>query len=275
MTRLMSAKYIYNSGRACSVSYQYKLSKDVVIEGITIMNGASWNVHMIYSNNIVTYGSTFRSEDVWNGDGWDPDSSTNCTIFGCEFFTGDDAVAIKSGKNPEGNIINKPCEHIRVFDCISHFGHGITIGSEMSGGINDVRIWNCDMRNSVFGIEIKATRKRGGYVRNVHASYSDICRVLMHSVGYNDDGVAAPDVPIFEDCTFENLNITAIMRNREGEDVPCEAIDLSGFDEPGHFIRNIRFKNIVIGEVKNSIRQTIYIFRGARVYVLKMYTVYK
>jgi len=52
-----------------------------------------------------------------NGASWDPDSSTNCTIFGCTFYTGDDFIAIKSGKNPEGNVINRPTRHIRIFDC--------------------------------------------------------------------------------------------------------------------------------------------------------------
>lgn len=234
-------------------------AKDITITDINIENGASWNVHMIYSDNIVTYGCTFRSQGVWNGDGWDPDSSTNCTLFGSEFFTGDDAVAIKSGKNPEGNVINRPCEHIRVFDCVSHFGHGITIGSEMSGGVSDVRVWNCDMGASVYGVEIKGTKKRGGYVRDVHVSYCKVCRVLMHSVGYNDDGEGAPTVPVFEDCTFENMQITARMHSREDTDEYCEAIELSGFDVPGHFIKNVKFKNIAIDNGDDSRRQVIYL----------------
>ena len=223
------------------------------------MNGASWNVHMIYSDNIVTYDCVFRSQGVHNGDGWDPDSSTNCTLFGSEFFTGDDAVAIKSGKNPEGNVINRPSEHIRVFDCISHYGHGITIGSEMSGGVEDVRIWNCELGKSLYGVEIKGTKKRGGYVKNIHVSHSTVCRILMHSVLYNDDGEAAPDVPVFSDCTFENMTVTARFRNKQNEDEYCEAIELSGFDVPGHFIQNVRFKNLRIDNGTDSRRQTLYL----------------
>jgi polygalacturonase len=231
-------------------------AKDVVISGVGIEHGASWNVHMIYSDNVVTHGCTFRSEGVWNGDGWDPDSSTNCTIFDCEFFTGDDAVAIKSGKNPEGNIIARPTEHIRVFDCISHFGHGLTVGSEMSGGVSDVRIWNCEMGNSFYGVEIKGTKKRGGYVRNVHVSYCNLARVLMHSVGYNDDGEGAPTVPVFEDCVFENLTLKGLKYGKNEIHEPCEAIYLEGFDVPGHFIKNVKFRNINI-DSGESRRQTI------------------
>jgi len=232
-------------------------AQNIVIENITVQNGACWNVHMIYSDNIVTCGCTFRSEKVWNGDGWDPDSSTNCTLFNCHFYTGDDAVAIKSGKNPEGNIVNKPCEHIRVFDCISHFGHGITIGSEMSGGVNDVKIWDCDMGTSVYGVEIKGTKKRGGYVKNVHVLNCKVCRILMHSVGYNDDGEAAPTIPQFKNCTFENIQISAVAHDKDGSRVPCDAIELSGFDEKENYIENVKFKNIAISENEETHKQTI------------------
>jgi polygalacturonase len=232
-------------------------TQNVVIYGIEAGLGPAWNIHMIYSDNVVTAGCYIHSEDVNNGDGWDPDSSTNCTIFASEFFTGDDAVAIKSGKNPEGNVIAKPSEHIRVFDCISHFGHGLTIGSEMSGGINDIRIWNCDMTNSFYGVEIKGTKKRGGYVKGVHVSYCTLARVLMHSVGYNDDGIGAPTVPVFSDCTFEELTLTAKQYGKDEKHVPCEAIYLAGFDVPGHAIKNVKFKNVTV-DGGESIRQTIY-----------------
>ena len=75
-------------------------AKNVRITGLTLQNGPGWNVHMIYSEQIVTDHCIFRSENIWNGDGWDPDSSSDCTIFACTFYTGDDSVAIKSGKKP-------------------------------------------------------------------------------------------------------------------------------------------------------------------------------
>lgn len=234
-------------------------AENVVINGISVENGPCWNIHMIYSNNIETCGITIRSEGVWNGDGWDPDSSTNCTLFGCEFHTGDDAVAIKSGKNPEGNVVNKPTEHIRVFDCKSNYGHGITIGSEMSGGVSDVRIWNCDMGTSVYGVEIKATKKRGGYVRDVHVSNTKACRLLLHSVGYNDDGEGAPTVPVFENCTFENIELTARRHMQDNQEFDCEAIEVSGFE--GSPTKNIKFKNITIDNGIEGHKHTIFVSR--------------
>lgn len=157
-------------GRARGRPIQICNAKNVRITGLTLQNGPGWNVHMIYSEQIVTDHCIFRSEDIWNGDGWDPDSSSGCTIFACTFYTGDDSVAIKSGKNPEGNEIGRPCSHIRIFDCICAYGHGITMGSEMSGGIEDVVIWDCDLGNSLYGLEIKGTKKRGAlclrYLKN-------------------------------------------------------------------------------------------------------------
>ncbi|MBP3657225.1 MAG: glycoside hydrolase family 28 protein [Clostridia bacterium] len=222
--------------------------KDVRISGLTLQNGACWNVHMIYCDGIVTDHCTFRSEGVWNGDGWDPDSSENCTLFASQFYTGDDAVAIKSGKNPEGNVINKPTRHVRVFDCYSAFGHGIVIGSEMSGGVEDVAIWDCDLRISMSGFEIKATKKRGGYVRHVSVRDCVIPRVMMHSVLYNDDGIGAAVPPVLSDCLFERLQLTGMYQaSHDGGDLrPCWPIELIGFDVPGHEARNITFRDVTM-----------------------------
>jgi polygalacturonase len=231
--------------------------RNVTMSGITFRDGASWNVHMIYSDNVVTYDCNFYSRDVWNGDGWDPDSSTNCSIFGCTFYTGDDCISIKSGKNPEGNLVDKPTKHIRVFDCKCAFGHGITIGSEMSGGVDDVDIWDCDMGQSMSGIEIKATKKRGGYVQNVHMRNCVVARVMFHSVGYNDDGEGADHPPVFENCSFEGVQVLGEYFNHESKTVECEAIELAGFDEPWYELRNIVFKNITIGTGKHGHKQTI------------------
>lgn len=232
-------------------------AQNIIISGLTLKNGASWNVHMIYSDNIITHNCTFISEGVHNGDGWDPDSSTNCTLFGCTFFTGDDSVAIKSGKNPEGNLIGKPCKHIRIFDCVSKYGHGICIGSEMSGGVEDVKIWDCDLRASLFGLEIKGTKKRGGYVRDVMVRDCVAPRLLLHSVPYNDDGIGAETVPVFEGFKFEGITLTGIYQDMEKKMVNCGAIEVCGFDEPDHQIRNVKFKDITLGDGDHPTVQTI------------------
>lgn len=162
-----------------------------------------------------------------------PDSSTNCTIFACEFCTGDDAVAIKSGKNPEGNATNRPTKHVRVFDCHSGFGHGICIGSEMSGGVEDVKIWDCNMAVSTSGLEIKATKKRGGYVRDVEVCDCTLSHVMVHSVGYNDDGIGSDVPPILENFKYERSpcwvgTSTTTMYGTPARPLSCAALMCRG-----------------------------------------------
>ena len=219
--------------------------ENVWISGITLKNGPAWNLHTLYCRNIQIDHCTFISEGVWNGDGWDPDSSTDCTLFACDFRTGDDAVAIKSGKNPEGNQIARPCAHIKIFDCTSSCGHGICIGSEMSGGVEDVQIWDCDLANSFSGIEIKATPKRGGYVRGVVVRDCTAPRIMLHSVSYNDDGTAAETPPQFSHFCFEGITLTGRALDRDRNFQEVTPLEISGFG-PGYEVRDVIFKDIAI-----------------------------
>ena len=222
----------------------------VRITGLTLQNGPAWNVHMVYCNDIVTDHCVLHSQGIWNGDGWDPDSSENCTLFAMRFETHDDSVAIKSGKNPEGNKINRPTRHIRVFDCYSVCGHGICIGSEMSGGVEDVKIWDCDVAASYSGIEIKGTPQRGGYVRNVSVRDCSFPRLMIHSVPYNNDGVPAEEEPVFEDMCFEGLELTGI-RMGHGDSVTVDPIEIEGFRSPGHAIRNVTLRDCTLPQDAN------------------------
>lgn len=221
-------------------------AQNIVIYGIEAGMAPAWNIHMIYSDNIVTAGCYIHSEEVSNGDGWDPDSSTNCTIFNCDFNTRDDMVAIKSGKNPEGNVINRPSCNIRVFDCRCTMGHGLAIGSEISGGVENVQVWDCEMESSRCGLEIKATKQRGGYVKGVSVYNSSFSILAIRSVGYNCDGIAAPQPPIFEDYYFENINLTGVCIKHTGETWDEAAIITEGFDAEGFELKNVTLKNIKI-----------------------------
>ncbi len=236
-------------GRARGRLINLSNCENIRISGLTLENGASWNVHMVYSRNVVTDHCIFCSENVWNGDGWDPDSSENCTLFACEFHTGDDAVAIKSGKNPEGNAINRPTRMIRIFDCKSEYGLGIAIGSEMSGGVEDVHIWDCDLEHSLYGIQIKGTKKRGGYVKQVTVRDCRLSRFLCCAVLYNDDGEGSPVPPVFSDMLCERVHMTGWARNYwESEFHAMPGIELSGFDVPGYETRDISFAGCSLGK---------------------------
>lgn len=221
-------------------------TQNVVIYGIEAGMAPAWNIHMIYSDNVVTAGCYIHSEDVNNGDGWDPDSSMNCTIFDCDFKTRDDMVAIKSGKNPEGNVINRPSRNIRVFDCRCTMGHGLAIGSEMSGGVENVQVWDCQMEDSRCGFEIKGAKERGGYVKNVSVYNSSFSILAIRSVTYNCDGMSAEQPPIFEDYHFENITLTGVCRKHTGETWDEAVIITEGFDVSGYELKNVTIKNVRI-----------------------------
>lgn len=116
----------------------------------------------------------------------------------------------------------------------------------MSGGIEDVKIWDCDLMGSLNGVEIKGTMKRGGYVRDIEVRNCRVPRVLIHAVSYNDDGEGAAHPPVFSDCRYEGLEISGQYLDTHGDKSfrTCNAIELEGFDVPGYEVRDVLFRNI-------------------------------
>ena len=240
-------------GRARGRLINMSNCQNIIIAGVTMQYGPSWNIHMIYSKDIVTYGCKVISKGVWNGDGWNPDSSENCVIFDTVFDTGDDCVAIKSGKNPEGNYINRPCFNIFVFDCKAFEGHGMSIGSEISGGIHSVYVWDCDFKNTWYGLNIKGTKKRGGYVKNVNVKNCIFSCVLVWCVSFNDDGEGSKYPPLFCDYTFENIILAGTdYFQKIGVMDKKRYVFFNGFEEKEYYIQNILFKNIKLINTPNA-----------------------
>lgn len=237
-------------GRLINVSN----AQNVYIKGVTVAKPPMWTVHMIYSDNITTNGVTFNTSGYRNGDGWDPDSSTNCTIYNCSFNTGDDCVAIKSGKNPEGNAVARPSENIKVIGCTSEGGLGLAVGSEMSGGVSGVYVRDCVLSNTRYGIELKANKVRGGYIKDFHVLDSTVDRILIHSVTYNADGEPAMESPVFSDMSFKNMNILGYSSEKSNPWIST-SIEMEGFTNDigsdDYYIKNISFEDIIVGTDKN------------------------
>lgn len=197
-------------------------TKNIHLTGVHLENPPGWTVHFIYCDTVTTHGVAIRSRGVDNGDGWDPDSSRNCLIFDTTFDTGDDCIAIKSGKNPEGNRINLPTENVRIFDLAMLGGHGMAIGSEESGGVRNVILQDCRVENTLFGLELKAHPDRGGFIENVHVLDCQLDRFMAHSVEYNSDGAAAPTLPYFKNLTLTYCTLTGAG----------QVVELAGFLDP-------------------------------------------
>lgn len=146
-------------------------SRNILIEGVTIRNAPFWIIHPTLSSNVTIRGVTVVSHGP-NNDGADPESSTDVLIENATFDTGDDCIAIKSGRNADGRRVNKPSERIVIRDSIMRAGHGgVTVGSEVSGSVRDVFAEKLVMSSPDLerGIRLKTNAVRGGVIENVFA----------------------------------------------------------------------------------------------------------
>ncbi len=147
-------------------------SKNILLEGVTFQNSPAWNIHPFVCENVIVNNITVRNP--WysqNGDGIDIESCKNTLIVNSNFDVGDDAICMKSGKNEEGRARNIPTENVIVDNCIVYHGHGgFVVGSEMSGGIRNIKVTNCDFIGTDVGLRFKSNRGRGGVVENIYIS---------------------------------------------------------------------------------------------------------
>lgn len=148
----------------------------IYIKDVTVRQSPAWCVHTIYSNNVVLNNVKIftkfdekgrRYKGIYNGDGFDPDSCRNVTVVGCLIGSQDDCIAIKSGKDREGREKGIASEDILIRNCRFVSGFGVAVGSEMSGGVRNVRVENCIFENTYSIASIKAPRGRGGTVDNI------------------------------------------------------------------------------------------------------------
>lgn len=147
----------------------YKCNK-VLIQDVTLLNSPFWVIHPLLSENLVIQGVSMINDGP-NGDGCDPESCKNVLIENCFFNTGDDCIAIKSGRNSDGRKWNIPSENIIVRNCIMKNGHGgVVIGSEISGGFKNLFVENCEMDSPNLDrvIRIKSNTCRGGIIENIY-----------------------------------------------------------------------------------------------------------
>ncbi|KAJ1393429.1 Pectin lyase fold/virulence factor [Sesbania bispinosa] len=195
----------------------------IQISNLTLLNSPSWNVHPVYSSNIIIKGITiFAPVTSPNTDGINPDSCTNTRIEDCYIVSGDDCVAVKSGWDEYGIKFGWPTKQlvIRRLTCISPFSATIALGSEMSGGIQDVRAEDITAIQTESGVRIKTAAGRGGYVKDIYVK-----RMNLHTMkwafkmtgDYNShadshyDPNALPEIKNinYRDVVAENVTIAA------------------------------------------------------------------
>ena len=139
--------------------------KNITVQGLTFRKSPTWNLHPCFSENLDFLNVRVEAPAVSpNTDGFDPESCKNIRVLGTVFSVGDDCIAIKAGKIYMGSTYHTPCEEIEIAWCLMKDGHGgVTIGSEMAGGVRKVRIHHCRMEGNDRGLRIKTRRGRGKY----------------------------------------------------------------------------------------------------------------
>jgi polygalacturonase len=148
---------------------QFVKCKNILIDGVSIVRSPMWEINPVLSENITVQNVKINSLGP-NNDGCDPECCKNVLIKNCDFSTGDDCIAIKSGRNDDGRRVNVPCENIVIQDCRMNDGHGgVVIGSEVSGSVRNVWAENCtmDSPNLDRALRIKTNSVRGGTIENI------------------------------------------------------------------------------------------------------------
>ncbi|KAF2324995.1 hypothetical protein GH714_022133 [Hevea brasiliensis] len=189
-------------------------SSGIVISNLTFINSPFWTVHPVYCSHVIVQNVTIRAPlDSPNTDGIDPDSSDDVCIEDCYISTGDDLIAIKSGWDEYGISYGRPCRNITIHRLVgqTRTSAGIAIGSEMSGGVSEVRAENIQFYNSSTGIRIKTSPGRGGYVRNIYMSNITLTDVKVairftgHYGEHPDEHYDPEALPIIERITIEDV----------------------------------------------------------------------
>jgi polygalacturonase len=206
------AERVYGAGHYLRPQFvQPYRCTNVLIEGVTITNSPMWVVHPVLSTNVTVRGVTVVSAGP-NNDGCDPDSSTDVLIEDATFDTGDDCIAIKSGRNADGRRLAAPSERIVVRGCRMRAGHGgVTIGSEVSGSVRDVFVERTVMSSPDLerGIRFKTNAMRGGTIENVFVRDVEIGEVgsAIDIDMLYEEGASGSFPPVVRNLQVERMTV--------------------------------------------------------------------
>jgi polygalacturonase len=184
--------------------------QNVLIEGVTIVNSPMWEIHPVLCTNVTVRNVTINSHGP-NNDGCDPESCRDVLIEGCTFDTGDDCIALKSGRNEDGRRLSVPIENVIVRNCSMKDGHGgVVIGSEVSGGARNIFAEKCrmDSPNLDRALRIKTNSVRGGFVEHVYMRDVTVGQVAEAVVTVNlfyEEGDSGKFPPIVREIDVRNV----------------------------------------------------------------------
>lgn len=214
--------------------------RNVLIEGVTVINSPMWEIHPVLCRNVTVRNVTVRSHGP-NNDGCNPESSADVLIEGCRFDTGDDCIAIKSGRNRDGRRVNAASENILIRQCEMKDGHGgVTIGSEVSGSVRNVFAEDCRMDSPRLerALRIKTNAVRGGvieqvYMRNV--AVGQVSDAVIHADFHYEEGARGSFLPVVrgihvQDVTCSRSRYALYLRGFENAPIRDVTLERCSFD---------------------------------------------
>jgi polygalacturonase len=227
--------------------------KNIVIEGVTIHNSPMWEVSPLYCTNVTVRNLKIDSHGP-NNDGCDPDSCKDFLIENCTFSTGDDCIAIKSGRNRDGRRVAAATENVIIRNCDMEDGHGgLTLGSEVSGDVRNVFVENCRLNsphlNEAF--RFKSNAMRGGTVENAYfrnITVGEVADAIVQVDLLYQEGAKGPEHPI-----VRNIDIRDVTSKKSKY-----ALQLRAF--PGSQVSNIHLErcdlqNVAMDDVVQDVQK--------------------
>ncbi len=205
------AQRVYGEGSFLRPSFvQPYRCQNVLVEGVTIVNSPMWEVHPVLCTNVTVRDVTVRSHGP-NNDGCNPESCRDVLIDRCTFDTGDDCIALKSGRNDDGRRVNVPVENVVIRDCVMKDGHGgVVIGSEVSGGARNVFALRCRMDSPQLdrALRFKNNSVRGGLVEHVYmrdVTVGQVAEAIVAADFFYEEGDSGKYVPVLRDVEVRNV----------------------------------------------------------------------
>ncbi len=253
------AQRVFGAGHFLRPDFLQLLGCDgVTISGVTFVDSPFWVIHPTYCRNVRVSGVTVRSPRL-NNDGVDPDSCTDVVIDRCTFETGDDAVAIKSGRDADGWRVARPTMGVVIRDCRMPQAHnGIAIGSEMSGSVRHVHIADCVMGKVGSALYFKANLDRGGTVGDITVQNVEVtsAETLLHFTTAYHSYRGGNAVPTFRDfsirdvrCTQAEIGLAAIgAPTAPLQRVHIDGLHITSAKTPAHIqhVRGLRLSDVVV-----------------------------
>jgi unsaturated rhamnogalacturonyl hydrolase len=209
---------------------QFYRCRNILVEGVAIVRSPMWEIHPVLSTNVTVRGVRISSHGP-NNDGCNPESSRDVLIEHCVFDTGDDCIAIKSGRNNDGRRVATAAENIIIRHCTMKDGHGgVVIGSEISGNCRNVFVEDCrmDSPNLDRALRFKSNAQRGGVVENIFLRRVEIGRVAEAVLTIDliyEEGAKGPHPPTVRNVALEQVTSAASPRVMWIAGFPAATID--------------------------------------------------